>query len=74
MNEEKLIHHMQCWLFRHAQTSWNKTPEETADLFSEYKLYEYIRDCYELLHVSSYKSALKDLEEILLVNGVNVYV
>ena len=73
MTTEQLIHHMQCWLFRNAQVKWNKTPSETADLFGRYGLFKYIEDCYELLHVSSYSSALNDLEEILAVNGVNIY-
>ena len=73
MNTEHLIHHMQCWLFRNAQTKWNKTPAETAQLFDKYALFKYIEDCYEILHVSSYLSALNDLEEILAANGVDVY-
>jgi len=73
MTNEQLIHHMQCWLFRNAQTKWRKSPKETAELFDKFSLFKYIEDCYEILHVSSYQSALNDLEEILSANGVNVY-
>lgn len=35
MSQEQInISHMQCWLFRMAQSKWNKTPEETASLFN----------------------------------------
>ena len=73
MSEEQLIHHLQCWLFRHAQIKWKKSPYETAELFKKYKLYEFVNDCYGLLHVSSYECALDELEAILNANGVRVY-
>lgn len=73
MTTDYLIHDMQCWLFRNAQTKWNKTSMETLELFDKYRLFEYVEDCFGLLHTASYASALKDLEEILLANGVDVY-
>ena len=63
---------MQCRVFNMAQTKWNITPSECADIFKKYDLLGFISECYELLHVSSYACALEDVEEILKANGVNV--
>lgn len=61
---------MQCWVFRYAQIKWNRKPEECAKIFQENKIFDFLKDCYGLLHVSSYLSALKDVEEILSKRGV----
>ena len=55
-----------------AQTKWNITPEERADIFKKYYLLGFIYKCYELLHVSSCKCALDDIEQILLANGIDI--
>lgn len=63
---------MQCWVFRMAQSKWNITPKECAEIFKKYNILGFISECYELLHVSSYACALADVEDILRANGVNV--
>lgn len=73
MSEKQInIIHMQCWLFRLAQTKWNRTPMETASLFMDFNIFDYIADCYDLLHLSSYHHALSDIEAILAQKGVFV--
>lgn len=73
MNQRQLdIADMQCWIFRMAQTRWNITARECTDLFRRYDILGFIEECYELLHVSSYDCALRDVEEILEANGVKV--
>lgn len=72
MSEQRLIHHMETWLFRQAQKRWNKTPEETAEIFKQQNLFEYVADCYDYLHLSSYDSALEYIETILKNRGVQV--
>lgn len=73
MNPDKIgIADMQCWVFRHAQKKWNLSPADCAEIFRKYDLLGYIADCYGILHVSSYDRTLKDVEEILLRNGVTV--
>jgi len=72
MTDAQLIHHMQVWLFRHAQTKWGKTPQETAELFKKYSLFEYVCECYDYLHLSSYSLALENLEAILTKKGVKI--
>ena len=49
---------------------WNMTPSMTANICNENKLFDYIADCYDLLHLSSYQLALSDLETILKNRGV----
>ncbi len=66
------ISHMQCWLFRLAQSKWKKTAKETTELFKQYGLLDYIAECYDVLHLSSYQLALHDLEAILAQKGVFV--
>ena len=63
---------MQCLAFNMAQTKWNITPSECADIFIKYDLLGFISECYELLHVSSCKCALDDIEQILLANGIDI--
>ena len=73
MNEQqKGIEDMQCWVFRLAQKKWNISPAECAQLFKQYNLLGYISECYDLLHVSSYQSALEEIEDILREKGVFV--
>lgn len=45
---------MQCWIFRMAQSKWQMTPKECAELFKKYDILSFISESYELLHVSSY--------------------
>ena len=40
-------------------------------LFEKYGIWKYIEDTYEMLHLSSDEYALKNILEILRVNGVN---
>ena len=63
---------MQCRVFNTAQTKWNITPSECADIFKKYDLIGFISECYELLHVSSCKCALDNIEQILLANGIDI--
>ncbi len=70
MTESRSINHMKCYLFRMAQEKWNLSPSKTANIFNENKLFDYIADCYDLLHLSSYQLVLSDLETILKNKGV----
>lgn len=61
---------MQCWVFRMAQNRWNLSPERCADIFRENGVLEFIEECYDILHLSSYECALDDIEELLRNRGV----
>ena len=60
---------MQCWVLRNAQKQWGISPEECSRIFKDNGVLAYIRDCYELLHVSSYQHALDDVQDMLLSKG-----
>ena len=45
---------------------------DQKELFAKYDLLGFIEECYGLLHVSSYRHALDEVEEILRCNGVEV--
>lgn len=64
------ISHMQCWVFRLAQTRWNKTPMETAMLFKQHDVFPFIEEFYDTLHMSSYDHALDVITTMLKQNGV----
>ena len=66
------ISDMQCRVFRMAQKKWNITPERCGELFRKYNIFQFISDCYDTLHLSSYACTLQDVEEILRANGVAV--
>lgn len=73
MSQEQInISHMQCWLFRMAQSEWNMTPVETARLFKQYDVFSFISECYDMLHLSSYHYALHEIETMLAQKGVSV--
>lgn len=63
---------MKCYLFRMAQEKWHLTSLEVLKIFQENQLFEYIYDCYDVLHLSSYQLALQDLETILENRGVTI--
>lgn len=61
---------MICRLFRLAEKSWKKTPAETAEIFRQYNILEFIAECYDSLHLSSDQCALEDIEVLLRNHGV----
>ena len=73
MNERDiLVADMYTWVFRHFQRRWNKSPEETADIFKEGGIYDFISDCYDSLCCSSYTIALEDVEDVLYKKGIKI--
>ena len=66
------INNMKVWVFRLAQTKWNKTSEECARIFKNNNLYSAIAEGYDYLHLMGYKSVVTELEEILAARGVNI--
>ena len=55
---------MQCWVFRMAQSKWNMSPSECAELFNS--------ECYDILHLNGYACVLHDVETLLKNRGVSV--
>lgn len=69
---EKQIADMQCIVFRKAQKKWSLSPKDCAKIFRKYKLLDFIKSCYEVLHISSYNCVVEDLEDILKSKGVTL--
>lgn len=69
MTETRSINHMKCYLFRMAQEKWKISPSDTAKIFKDNSILEYITECYDYLHLSSYQLALSDIEAILKSRG-----
>ena len=63
---------MQCWVFRLAKRKWGLDPAECSRIFRENGVLGFIADSYGILHVSSYESALADVERYLGSRGVAV--
>ena len=73
MNERNIdIEDMQCWVFRMAQTRWKMPAKKCAKLFKEYDIWEFIEECYDILHLNSYNCVLNDIEVLLKNKGVTV--
>ena len=73
MSQEQInITDMQCRLFRMAQREWHLSPSECADLFQKNNVFDFISDCYDSLHLSSYQCALEEVEELLRTKGAAV--
>lgn len=72
MNERNIdIEDMQCWVFRMAQTRWKMPAKKCAKLFKEYDIWEFIEECYDILHLNSYNCVLNDIEVLLKNKGGN---
>lgn len=70
MNAEEIgIAHMQCWLFRLAETSWNRSPAEINAIFKKHGIFNFISECYDSLHLMGYENILERIEELLLKEG-----
>lgn len=73
MDERQVdISDMQCWLFRMAEKRWKKSSHECAELFRKYDVLSFIRDCYDILHLSGYECTLDDVETMLRNRGVAI--
>ncbi len=73
MSERQLdIADMQCWVFRMAQSKWNMTSSDCAELFKKYDILGFISECYDILHLNSYACVLHDVETLLKNRGVTV--
>jgi len=68
--EQYNISHMQCWLFQMAQAKWGRTPQETTEIFERFNIFDFIADCYEMLHLSSYNHVLIEIENVLAGKGI----
>ena len=59
---------IQIRLFRLAQNKWNISEEKCSEIFTKYKIYDYIETCYQFFHVQGDDANLSDIENYLRNN------
>ena len=69
MTERNQITHMQVRMARMGSERWNLSVDEVARLFSQYQVFEYIRDCYGIFHVEGDEAIWEDLVPYLKSRG-----
>ena len=62
MDEQQQILYMQARLIRMASEKWNMSIGNAARLFDQYRVLNYIDDCYEIFHVQGDMENLEDIE------------
>lgn len=72
MNEKQQITYMQVRLIRLASEEWQMSIKKVAEMFTEYKVLEYIRQCFALFHVEGDLAVLEDVKRYLSNKGVRV--
>lgn len=63
---------MQCWLVRMAQKRWHVSAKRVAEIFGANGVLAYVREMYDLLHLSGYEQALDDVERYLKSMGASL--
>ncbi len=69
---DREIQEMKCFVFRMAQQRWNISPQKCADLFDQFGVYDFIRECYDILHLNGYECVVNDIEAMMAVEGITV--
>lgn len=69
---DKDIQEMKCFVFRIAQKRWNISPQKCAEIFDQCKVYDFIQECYDILHLSGYECVVNDIENIMRTQGITI--
>ena len=69
MTERKQITHMQVRIARMASERWGLPIAVIGKLFSEYQVFEHIRDCYGIYHVEGDEAVWEDLQPYFRSRG-----
>lgn len=72
MNKNQQITYMQARLVRLAAEEWNTSIKEVASLFTEFKVLQFIRECFEIFCAESDYAVLDDIVEYLDNKGIKV--
>lgn len=70
MGEKQQILYMQTRLIRLASEKWNMSIEKLAEIFTEYKVLQYIEKCFGIFHVEGDEAVLEDVERYLKNRGM----
>ena len=69
MSERKQITHMQVRIARMAAEKWNLSIADVARVFSQYQVFEYIRDCFGIFHLEGDEAVWEDIVPYLKSRG-----
>ena len=69
MSERSQITYMQVRIARIATEKWNLPIAEVAKCFQQYRVFEYIRDCYGIFHVEGDLAVWEDIVPYLKARG-----
>ncbi len=73
MGERLQILYMQVRLLRLASERWNSTIDDTAKVFKDKGVFDYIAELWDLFHVEGDTAVLEDINEYIEAKGgVNV--
>lgn len=70
MGEKQQIIYMQTRIIRLASEKWNMSMERLIEIFTEYKVLQYIEKCFGIFHVEGDETVLEDIEEYLKNKGM----
>lgn len=72
MNKEKLkirmdedVDFLKCHIFRLSQKKWGLTKEACLDIYKKNKIFKYIEDNYEFIHMQGLDTSVSDIEKII---------
>lgn len=61
MNENQQIIYMQARLVRLACEEWNMPINAVASIFTEYKVFQFIRECFDIFHIEGDYAVFEDI-------------
>lgn len=73
MNENQQIIYMQARIVRLASEEWHMPIKAVASLFTESKVFPFIRECFDLFHVEGDSAILEDVTQYLNSKGVDIH-
>ena len=64
--------YMETRIFREFCEKMKITAKKANELFNNFKIWDYIESCYDMLHLSGDECVLNDIEKILKKRGVEI--
>ncbi len=72
MNEEQQILFMQIRLIRMTSEKLGIPLKQTAELFEQFKVLSFIRDCWGIFHVEGDNAVYEEIREYLISKGASI--
>jgi hypothetical protein len=72
MSEKQQITYMQARIVRLAAEEWNMSIKEVVSMFTEFKVLQFIRECFGIFHTEGDYAVLDDIVDYLKNKGVKV--